>query len=83
MSSNVNLTTSNERNGTTVSVTRRLIDYTISWDDDAGVHHSQSGTLTWPDVLVSVALPAGWTAEQQKQVAYAAGRIILGIDSGT
>lgn len=82
MSSNVNVTLSNERNGTTVSVTRRLIDYVISWDDDQGVHHTQSGTLTWPDVLTNVALPAGWTQQQQEAVAYAAGRIILGIDTG-
>jgi len=82
MASNVNVNFTNPRNGSVVSVTRRLIDYSVSWDDDANVHHTASGTLTWPDILTNAALPAGWTADQQQAVVYAAGRIILGIDTG-
>lgn len=80
MSSNVNITLSNERDGTTVSVTRRLVDYTITWTDDSGVNHTQSGTLTWPDVLTNVALPAGYNHAIQERDALAAGRIVLGVD---
>lgn len=81
MASDVNVNFSNARNGTNVTVTRRLVDYSITWTDDQGQPHSASGTLTWPDILTNAALPAGWTADQQQAVVYAAGRIILGIDT--
>lgn len=80
MAQNVNVFLSNERDGTNISVTRRLVDYTVTWTDDQGVNHSQSGTLTWPDILVNVALPTGYNHAVQEANVIAAGRIILGID---
>jgi hypothetical protein len=81
MSSNVNISLTNYRNGTNVSVQRKLVDYAVEWDDDSNVHHTASGTLTFPDILANAALPAGWLQEKLTQLVYEAGRIILGIDT--
>jgi hypothetical protein len=59
------------------------VDYSVTWIDDQGVHQSASGTAIWPDIFSNAALPAGWAKDNQETGAIAAGRIILGIDSGS
>jgi len=54
MARNVNVMLSNWRTGTNVSFMRRLVDVIITYTDDAGQPQTKSGTITFPDILLSL-----------------------------
>jgi hypothetical protein len=56
MSRNVNVTYSNFRTGTNVSFQRRLIDVSIFYIDSSGNPQTKSGTITFPDILLTLGI---------------------------
>ena len=54
MARNVNVTYTNWRTGTNISIARRLVDVTVDYIDDAGTPQTRSGTVTFPDILNSL-----------------------------
>lgn len=81
MAHDVNINFSNHRTGTTVLVTRRLVDYAVNWKDDGTeAPHNASGTLTYPDIFANAAIPAQMLQDDLEALITKYGRIILGID---
>ena len=54
MARNVNVSLTNWRTGTNVSFQRRLVDVTINYMDDTGAPQTRTGTITFPDILLSL-----------------------------
>jgi len=65
--------------GTNASVPRYSMTLTTNWIDNAGVAHTDTRTLTFPNVLSGV--PLSRLKGYMEQIALAEARIALGVDS--
>ena len=51
MASNVNVIIGNWRQGTNVTIARRLVDVSIEYTNNVGEQVTKSGTIIFPDIL--------------------------------
>ena len=51
MGRNANITLTNWRTGTNVTIARRLVDITINYIDANEIPQTKTGTITFPDIL--------------------------------
>lgn len=78
MARSVNVTQTNwRRTGATVPVDQWEMTETIEWIDDAGVSHTDTRTVRYPNSLAAV--PLATLGEWAKELVYRAHRRILGI----
>lgn len=83
MARNVNVQTSNWRaTGSNVSVPQFSQNVSVQWIDDAGVSHTWSGLIKFPDILITMyGANQSWTVEQMQNLIFQFGRKQLGIDT--
>ena len=81
MAQSVNVFLSNYTPSTGINrqVAQRSIDIRVDWVDDAGVAHTNTRTVLWPDVLAQ--LPAEWVTDALKDLLLRAVRQQLGLDA--
>lgn len=65
--------------GSTAPVPRYSVTLTTQWIDNAGVSHTDTRTVTFPNVLGGV--PLSRLKGYMEQIAMAEARILLGVDS--
>jgi hypothetical protein len=65
--------------GINVSVPQYTMDVTFQWIDNAGVSHTQTQTVLFPNVLQQI--PASDLLDLMKQVIIVRARTVLGVDS--
>lgn len=78
MATNVNVTFTPLVKGGKVLVDQWSTTETIDWLDDAGVPHTWTGTVTYPNDLALMTL--AWQAAELRGLIYKASRVVLGID---
>lgn len=66
--------------GTNASVPRYSVTLTTQWIDNAGVSHTDTRTVTFPNVLGGV--PLSRLKGYMEQIALAEMRRLLGVDNG-
>ena len=64
--------------GTNASVPRYRVDLTTQWVDNAGAPHTDTRTVTFPNVLANV--PVQRLRGYMEQIALAEIRLLLGVD---
>lgn len=80
MAREVNLTISGwTAVGTNASVPRYRVDLTTQWIDNAGASHTDTRTVTFPNVLANV--PLSRLRGYMEQIALAEIRLQLGVDN--
>lgn len=80
MAREVNLTISDwTAVGTNASVPRYSVTLTTQWVDNAGVSHTDTRTVTFPNVLANV--PLSRLRGYMEQIALAEIRLLLGVDN--
>ena len=80
MAREVNLTISDwAAVGTNASVPRYRVDLTTQWIDNAGASHTDTRTVTFPNVLAGV--PLSRLKGYMEQIILAEARILLGVDN--
>ena len=80
MAREVNLTISNwTAVGTNASVPRYRVDLKTQWVDNAGASHTDTRTVTFPNVLANV--PLSRLKGYMEQIALAEIRLLLGVDN--
>lgn len=80
MAREVNLTISDwSAVGTNASVPRYSVTLTTQWIDNAGVSHTGTRTVVFPNVLSGV--PIGRLKGYMEQIALAEIRLLLGVDN--
>ena len=65
--------------GTNATVPRYRVDLTTQWIDNAGVSHTDTRTVTFPNVLSGI--PVSRLRGYMEQIALAEIRIALGVDN--
>lgn len=65
--------------GTNASVPRYRVDLTTQWIDNAGASHTDTRTVTFPNVLSGV--PLQRLRGYMEQIALAEIRLLLGVDN--
>lgn len=79
MAKEVNLTISDWAVvGTNASVPRYSVMLTTQWVDNAGAPHTDTRTVTFPNVLANV--PLSRLREYMERIALAEIRLLLGVD---
>lgn len=79
MASNVNIMLSGWRaTGSNVSTPQYEQTVQVQWTDDAGVKHTQSQLVRFPNVLAQV--PAAWAIEEINDLIVRAARKVIGVD---
>lgn len=80
MAKEVNLTISDwTALGTNASVPRYSVNLTTQWIDNAGASHTDTRTVTFPNVLNGV--PLSRLRRYIEQIALAEIRLLLGVDN--
>ena len=79
MPRNINISYSNFRIGTSVTIQRRLIDITVDWIDDSGIQQTRTRIITFPDDLALV--PVGILKDELTDIMIRMMRRIEGIDA--
>jgi hypothetical protein len=65
--------------GTNASIPRYRVDLTTQWIDNAGVSHTDTRTVTFPNVLSGI--PVSRLRGYMEQIALAEIRLLLGVDN--
>lgn len=65
--------------GTNASIPRYRVDLTTQWIDNAGVSHTDTRTVTFPNVLSGV--PLSRLRGYMEKIALAEIRLLLGVDN--
>jgi hypothetical protein len=65
--------------GTNASIPRYRVDLMTQWIDNAGVSHTDTRTVTFPNVLSGI--PVSRLRGYMEQIALAEIRLLLGVDN--